>query len=355
LKDKKSKEEGTTDMLMREHRRAIYLVVGLLVVAAALYLYVGFPRDSYQACSSIAYTNQKVSCLDALAYSSENISICRSVPGSDAQGLCMSRVAEKLGNVGACNEMSHGSSYFVGCIENLSESGKNISGCTALNGSLEYQCSLDVITSVGYSNLNDCSAIQNGTFEEECTSLYYYSKAQSSRQPSYCGQIVYSDNATVSDIIQQSGPELAGYYPILAYSLNLTAGDYCYMNLAYETMNQSICASVGGYGSTQCQSLVATESTNSSAAKSNYSASNLTSACGYAKGNVSQICDYALTIASAVSEKNVTKCSSVNSTPLQYSCITTIADDYNDSQYCSYINNSTFRQGCLISIYNESG
>ncbi len=343
----------------RERRTLIIAGTFLLVAVSIILLAVSSirPSSGISGCTSIILQAQRNGCLSNLANKTGNYSACLLIRPSGYSYQCISDVAKKSGDINTCSEISGNISYYTSCVEQISYAQSNPQYCKLLTSDNESECAYSIAESEMFGNLSYCNEIMNSSLGMRCTSMHYYNIAVDSKNPSYCSMLPNAiENGTLSEMLSEDNPNVASDAQLLAYSyLNITPSGLCYYELASVLSNQSICGDVTGPLSQICyeQSNASISTGLANANTINYTIynGNVSALCAGAPSYATSLCQYSLITERAIEARNAISCYAISNAGYQYSCILSIAARYNDSSYCSYINNnSTAENACNESI-----
>ncbi len=340
---KPDRQKAGGPMLPAEQRHRIYIAATAIVVCVALLLVLFGNRGSaLQRCEGAILQSQRSACLDTLAGIENNASICSLIGYAQVRDSCIASVAEHTANITLCTHVA-ATNEMAGCVLSVSNATRNINDCAFAGAPYNSTCAYNIASEDRFASAYDCALIGNATLRSECAYLHDYSNATTGENASYCTALPDTHNMSLLegmfDMNITTSPQFFEFSLI-----NATPQSYCYYHLALNTQNRSLCDFLSGSMGTLCNANFThpTQSTN---------ITNET-VCNYAPAGLKSACEYGLLSARAVSEKNVSLCMQISNTTdlqYQYSCISAIAMRYNDSSYCSYINNSTIEQNCVIS------
>ena len=342
-----------------------------IVGAAALFALVGYllsihSSNGIAACRSIFLIQNRNACFYRLAYSTKNYSVCGNIQGQ-ASYYCYSSIASLISDPKACFSIGNLQSRYL-CALGSSNSSLSIPLCDILNGTGRYNC-IDSLA-MKSDNMSACRQIANVSYSEACSSAILFGNAVSSINASYCSRVSATSNSSmVSRIILLSEsmkgnanssiliPKISPISYLESASSNYTARDFCYLAVASFSGNDSSCSMISSpslYNICTSYGYNFTSAHNSSEISShpNISASQLSSQlCMGDNGTNLQSCNELAVISTAVAERNVSACTTINSTYAGYQCYALLAKTYNDTAYCGYITNSTYNQACVYNIY----
>ncbi len=336
----------------REKAITLGIIAAVLVAAAILSMFISNGQSS-NFCASQFTAQQKYTCMESLAISSNNSTICSSLSGVYKDG-CYSQIAVKENSTSLCGAISNETAKAV-CTTQIANNKRSYASCLQLSQPYVDNCLYLIGT--GYKNASACTSIANASLSNSCLYSIDYSNALYYKNQSYCNAIgngTYAQslamlNSTQGQNTSSTTENLAiiVYYYNLYYGLQISPKDICYYSLAYQSNDSKYCGSISNSSlSTLCKnSYVRNTSLNST---SYYGI--LSKLCS-SSGQVS--CPYT-TFLSAISTKNVTKCKSLNSSESE-ACFASLASYYSNSSYCQYLSNATLNGACVSSIiYHNS-
>lgn len=316
------------------------IIVGGLVIIALISLLLTSYWNGIGSCGSKILPESKFSCYTYYAVANNNVSICGQLNGNFAYE-CMTAVAMNHSEIPAC-ESINSSAFESACISNISIASMNASACMILQEPYKSQCSYAIAKKENFGNLSICAEIANSSYKEICNSIYYYKKAENTRNFSYCNKLSSIPNYTILSMMNSSvlGLENSEY----TY-FNLTPYGDCYASIAYITQNSSLCERLTGINRYICYKKFASKTNNLT------NTSNICSSVpSYAKAD----CLYSLKINESISTKNASLCLTINNSEFAYTCIFDIVGKYGNTTYCNYIPNSTIRSSCYLSLANTT-
>ena len=348
--------EGLTGSAIRQNIRLAYLAIALIVIAAILYTYVNLPKNGYQSCSSILYSSQKINCLKTLAESSGNYTPCSYIPNMGPKYQCIQALAEKRLDLSGCMMLNSTASYsyFVDCIYNITGVMKSAAGCNALNGIYQPYCAIRVAAETGFTNPGDCNDTTNSVVAGSCLSVYYYNKASTTGDPSYCKMVNDQSGLGLQEaLLYLSNDSVLGGYST-TYTQNLTLNGYCYAAAAYTSANVAICDNLSGTEGEICSAAAGAKAIAVKNQNITANFSTLSKGCTYANSSTSSLCMDVIRTSDAINTKNASECGLIQTALLQNTCYGDIAYAYNDTSYCSYIANVTIRNNCVLVVGNRT-
>ncbi len=373
----KGKKKGEAEVTVEEQhagmiKLAIFAIGILLALTLVIYLLI--PSGSaFERCRGIALSGYRYSCLENLAQSTGNYSICRYVPEPMANN-CYSSIAEQEKNLSICN-MASGQSN-ADCAIYIANSTDSYQDCAALNGTYLDRC--DMGLAIRLENASICNGITDGANRTMCTSAISFEKAVVGENASYCTTVENNTNLNETGLffayLNAYGNKAYTYTNItdpissiiLSQYVNASPRDECYVDLAMKSHNQAYCSSISNQSLVQICAYysVAGSSTTIPAANSslqlNFS-ENYTQLYQQCIDNktLSQYCpsisqlkeQYMLYY--AILNKNASACASFNQSLGNY-CYFSLAISYNQSSYCGYIQNGTANSACVEAVLNRT-
>ncbi|MGI0100929.1 MAG: hypothetical protein ACREBH_04420 [Candidatus Micrarchaeaceae archaeon] len=344
------KSAGTAVLMMQlaqiPKRRLVAAIMAVVIVVLAIVTLAVRATSSsgFEACKSIVLPQQRDQCFYAFANNTDNYSLCSNIGPSQLSYSCIGAIAKRERDADACGMINSSSYLYDSCIENVSYSTGDASYCMRIDGANESLCAYGVADANGFDSISYCSYIDNGSDRNLCSYIYYYGRASYLGMQSYCSMLPNVTNSTVTDaLLAKSHPGQTTSFNYISYGeLNMTPRDYCYYSAAMSTNNMSLCSMAGSTLGQLCTSSLAA-GTNSSL-NSSLNITNVSMLCSNAPSYIQSLCLYTVYTEQAVAEKNASVCASIGNATYQDTCITQLATSYNDSAYCSYINDSESAQ-----------
>ncbi|MDE1873721.1 MAG: hypothetical protein KGI04_01205 [Candidatus Micrarchaeota archaeon] len=341
-------QESTGSDRAKRFRTYAIMTAALIVIAALSFLLV--PQgNSLGSCDRLVFASNRYACITSLALSQNNVSLCGYASGAYADS-CYSQVAQQTGNESACGSISNGTTLGL-CVAAIASANDDYQGCASAGEPYASSCQADVAVKLDNESL--CTGIGNSTYATVCASVIGIRKAQLTENASYCGLVTASiDRNLTSYIILNasagtSTASVQGSFALgsLPFQQNATytARDYCYISLAAETANGTLCGKVTAGAATDACISQATAAANYTAS-GNESLSSLLSACA-STGAYAQQCQESVILSQAINTMNATLCSQLASGQAD-ACYTLLASTYANSSYCGYISNAGERSNC---------
>ncbi len=363
--------EGNTKTSLQKHsedsrRIAKYalMVIALAIVALALYL---IPKSGSTNCSSILIGQSKDNCILALATTTNNATLCSSLPSQSAQ-QCYVQIAQATGRYQLCGNVSaYSQAQGDDCYMYFANKTNNVHICSYVSAPSNYQCLLKV--AIDTQDASYCSAIYNGTQFTICNDSIGFDKKLELANASYCsalngtysgtevlgllGSVKGGSGASIGSI--GTGSLYFSAYPNFTYSKSdicyyflSQLGKSSYCNDINSTIVKDLCIYSAGqsFNSTASANVTKANATNSSS----YYAS-LLSQCSLA-GNFTPTCTNSVLLSEALQTRNTTICSQLGSL-VSTECFDGLASKYQNQTYCSYISNSSQRYSCTLEVYGN--
>ena len=344
---KNANPNANKDSAEREKLFAFGIVATILVIAAVLSMFIT-PGHSSNFCGSQFTSQQKYTCLESLAVSSDNSTACASLSGSYGDN-CYAQIAAKESNIQLCGNVSN-YTLKAECTTQVANSTGSYKYCMQLAQPYGDAC----LYSIGISRRNEsaCLSITNTTLSDTCSYTIYFAKATEQRNSTYCSLIGNGTYAQTEEMLNstqdQNNGSTVGNLAIISYyynsymNLSISPRDMCYYSLAYQTSSPSYCHGISN-SSLQTLCLKAYTVNNTVNGTSYYR--NLSKLCSIS-GQSS--CAYS-TLLNAIYYKNLTACKSLNGSA-SAGCFASIASYYHNSSYCEYITNATLNSACVESV-----
>ena len=345
----------------RERRIVLIFATAALLLIALIFLLFGGRGSALENCKGVLLQQQRNACFLSLAGSTGNASVCSYVDVQSERDACFVGMAEAENSISVCNEVNHTSAQYSACLNNVSLSTGNESGCQQLNGENQSLCAMNLATAEGFRSLSECSIIDNASLRNECSAVYQYNSALKSGSVRYCMNLTGAPNSTVLSLMLTDSYESTAstsMQGVLFDQLNVSPRGYCYYSLAKQLDNSTLCDQTAGLLNQACLAeLLQSNATANTAANATNATEfcsllqrNLSSSLPSDLGNFSSLCLHYTLTAEAISTKNISKCLQVGSAPSVDACITSYATDYYNASYCSYIYNSSAEQDCYMTV-----
>ncbi|MGC8651692.1 MAG: hypothetical protein ACP5UH_00350 [Candidatus Micrarchaeia archaeon] len=334
-------EKGYSIVLTEKDKRILYLSVAVILLIVAAILLLGQRKGALQECRSIVLSQQRDSCFANLAGSTSNATICKFISSKSDEYACILGIASAKDSIALCGYLNNTQAYEE-CAYTVANSTSNETACKTLEEPYRSECLYNYAKSTNFSSIGRCSDISNSTLSAECSYLYYYRRAILYKNQSYCGYLPDVVNSTVeSYMLPQNSNYPLGVGMELS-SLNITPRQYCYLQLANETKNSSLCSFTTGITSEICKGMFANRTANVTV--------NESAICSNVPSYLKDICEYSYASDEALKEDNVSQCLTISNETYKDNCIYTLAYEYNQSSYCGYILNSTAMDACYGSV-----
>lgn len=345
---------ATSNLSDSEKRRIVYVAVVLLVVIAALSVLLSPRGTGASSCNSI-FQQDKDNCIEAIAANTNNVSMCSTLqpPYSDQ---CYLTIAENKSDTQLCGSISS-QDMADQCYMAIANSTGNAQVCDYINGTGGDACRYTIALKTNSSAT--CGTITNSTEGLACNTTLQFNRALSSGNFSRCSYITTNNDSALTYLVLADSKVnkdvglLLNVSQLVEYSafFNLTLGtrDICYTSGAYLTANGAYCGEVqNATVARSCQILAGERSSNMTAVNS--TPANFTALLDQCNGqsNVSE-CKDGVYYLQAISTKNVTPCNNIPQSQ-SYQCYFSIAQEYNSTKYCGYIQNATLNNDCLLAI-----
>ena len=348
----------------KERQLLLALIAGILVVTAIVLLTVtqgphtvsrgGGSGQLAASCSGYLYTQDYYNCIYNVANTTKNTSVCNVLPAFGRDN-CLTGVAVKTQNISVCGKMGSSSPAYGGCVTTLLRTTMNMSYCETLQFPLSSECIYNLSAKTGFSNLTMCSELLNSTYSTACTDLYYFEKADSTGDPTYCANLeksagpisLYTIELNESET-NVSGPQYSGQ--ILENSaLNFTPYAYCNYRLAVDFKQKSLCQNLNSNLSrTVCNSTFLTPNTiPQNSLTINLNATNVTAACIDTQYRGLCAFVYEINKATSVSGGNESACLQLNESEGEDTCLYSLAITYKNPAYCNDVQSSNIAAVCF--------
>jgi hypothetical protein len=330
-------------------RLILYLSITILIVLLGALTTMSNNGSPLQKCLNVAIVQNKYSCLESLAVSSSNGSICSYLPVPQSAS-CYSNIAEQSNEISLCyNALSANSSIGVSCITSFASAHGNASICSVLPQQYKSQCAFNA--TINSYNPSSCSMV-NGINKTICISSINFKNALRYGNPILCMNVSNSTNATTTfAILHYSNVKINASIESLQLSMsssgyNVTARDLCTISVAEKFGNASYCSSIS---SAEIKGICSNLVTPSYVSAPNYTS--MLASCE-SSGSFASTCRNIVLLSEAVATKNVSICKGFNET-FSWQCFSSLAQTYKNTSYCGFISNSTVNSACMMSAgYN---
>lgn len=341
-----------------EKLKVYVLILAVLAAMAAISVFAIPSGSGISRCNSVVQQN-RYNCIESMAVSSENSTMCGSLSGHYSDS-CYMAIAENSSSAALCGKVSDQNLSNV-CLSYVAISANDSGTCMMISGSGKDACILRI--ALNSENATTCSRMDNASLQSECTSTVYFDRALALGNAAECAYLSSNadDNATYGMMSNSNMAEYGRLYLNVSqlieyaayYNSSVSPRDACYTSMAFLSGNAAYCSIANDTVlGTMCRTLVTRNVTVSlnatSASAMNYTA--LEKQCG-ASGNK---CTYAMSYINAIEANNVSECGSIPA-PASYQCYYAFATKYNDTGYCSYIDNATANSDCVLSVAGAYG
>ncbi|MGC8669916.1 MAG: hypothetical protein ACP5TL_02060 [Candidatus Micrarchaeia archaeon] len=322
---------------------SIAITMLLLVVALVLLMQMSIRKTQFQSCESIVVQGYRNSCFANLANSTKNITMCAMISSRNLSNSCDLNIAYATQNALLCNYINSTLPIHDKCIYNIAVNKSNSTMCMSLSSPYKSECLYSLAKQGNFTNVSLCNLIQNTTLFQKCKTSYYYNTALRFKSYKYCKFLPnYTNTSEMLSLINKNlsnsslievGLEISEY--------NITPQEYCYLKLANETRNISLCNFTHGIAYYMCNGIL-----NYTKPTLKNETLNETMVCGSLNSSLKTICEYSYTTGLALSQNNVSECLSISNQTFAEDCIYNLASRYNDSSYCKYMANKTAMAAC---------
>lgn len=341
-----------------EDRTRIYLVVGVLVALAALSVLLAPRGTGVSRCGSALFQQSRDTCIESVAVSTGNSSLCGQLGGLYAD-QCYQVIAQNTTNASLCGKIGSEAAS-ASCYTSIANATGSVRDCLSI-GNSTYADACVYGLAVAGSNSSACSLMGLGNGSQACIASVSLDRALGRRNSSACSGITSNDNSSIayeavghSDLSAYPGVSL-NISQAMEYAsfLNVTMGarDVCYFALAYQSLTPSDCGEISqGNLSTVCAKSVSYLINSSTAVHANATVNftALMNQCAAQPQNGQQ-CRYGVFYIEALQYRNVTYCRSI-AAPYSYQCYYGVAQETNNTSYCSYIDNATLNSACIGAV-----
>lgn len=343
------------------------IVAALVIVAAAFYL---IPKSGSTNCSSILIGQSQDNCILALAISTQNATLCSSLPSQNAQE-CYVEIAQSTGRYQLCgNVSSYNREGADQCYMYFANKTDNANICGYVTSPDNYQCLFKI--AINTRNASYCHGIHNSTQLLICNDSIALSRNLAGANAGYCAALNGTYNGTdvlglIGNVKVKSGSSLGNTaadsmyfsaYPNFTYSKSdicyyffSTLGGRSYCQDINGTIVKYLCRSSFGQGFNFTSSINVTNNSTgiNSSTSSNYTS--LLAQCSLA-GNFSSMCTTSALLSKALQTRNASICSQLPAL-VSTECFDSLASKYQNETYCSYIGNSSQKYSCILGVYGN--
>ena len=367
---------------IKSNINVLYFIAIVLVFIALMITFNSMSRQNasqFSRCNSILLKSYRMSCFASLAAYTKNTSMCTYTVNKSA---CIENIAEESNNSVYCKSLENLSAQ-NSCILAVSIKTNNSALCNSMSGPNKSECVFYFAKLQNFKavSLGECNNMTNSSEIRICTDLFYYRTMLSSKNSSYCSHLPARQNLTVmsymlnastllnsgeynslnkisntslakntskinSSIFSSLQPAINQESTLMGFiSANITPQNLCYYESALNSHNASYCRFAGNL-SLQCSSAFE-NITQSSKEYNNTNFTDLLNQCNNLPySNLTTLCKIGLYSQYAVIEKNVSYCLESGNQSIENLCISNMAEQINNSYYCSYLTNSTLRFDC---------
>ncbi len=333
------------------------IIIAILALLAAISTLSAPQGSGISRCNSIVQQS-KYSCMESVAVSTGNSTICRSLGGYYADS-CYLAIAENSSEAQMCSSIVD-PNMSGECLMHIAQNTNSRDVCMMLGGQRAYSCVYQV--ALNTKNVSSCTTLPNLTQRSVCSSTIYLDMALSSENASLCKNMPEAGNENETYAIMETsnmsdyGNLYLNVSQFIEYATyaneSIYPRDACYLSLSLRSGNSVYCGYMGSYLSRLCSTLV---SRNITVTLANYTNStiNYTALENQCSSNGNS-CQYAAEYIKALATDNVSMCGNM---PARQSnqCYYAFAQKYNDISYCSYIKNTTINSDCVLSVEGAYG
>ncbi len=341
----------------RDNTLRKYAAAAVIILALALVSVLAVPHQSSgtSRCNSLLLEQDKYGCVESVAVSTRNSTACALLPSSYSDS-CYASIAINTSDPRLCG-LINSTNLSDGCYVHVANYTHDISICGYASQPAGSECAYGMAVEEG--NASACSLVRGYGGQLECESTIYFDIALKNSSQSYCTRIrTNNDTAMAEGMLQNSS---LGSYTGLGFNITqaiefsayyngtMGARDMCYASLAYKSGNSTYCSLIQNNGLSNICTKQSAAGTQSSMGTAN-SVVNVTALLNSCSGQQNEAaCRYQYMTVAALQTDNVTLCKEI---PAAYSatCFYYLAVKYNDTAYCSYIENTTLNTACVGDI-----
>lgn len=351
--------------LGKKERQIVLVLIAAMLAVTAIVLFTATQgsrgnlpsggRQLASQCSGYLYAQDYYNCIYSVANTTHNITVCNTLPAFGRDN-CLTGVATETQNISVCSRIGNTSSAaYGGCVTTLLHTTDNMSYCGTLQFPFSSDCIYNLSARYSFSDLSMCSELANTSYQTACSDLYYFKKADSGGDPTFCNNLektkapisLYTIELNQSET-NVSAPQYSG--EILAYSaLNFTPYAYCNYKLAVDFKQQALCKNLNNnLSATVCNSTFLTSNTvPANTLTINFNATNVTAACADTQYKGFCAFVYSVNKATSVAGGNETACMQLNESEGRDTCLYSLALTYKNPAYCNPIQDANIVSACF--------
>lgn len=383
-KNKQMKNKNKLEINLKKQINEKFGIIGLvavvLLIIALIIIFFNYAKTNesqFNKCEAIILNSYKNSCLMSLANTTKNISICNNVDQIN-KNKCILDIANLKNNTNFCNLINN-STLSYNCILNIGIKTQNQTICSNLNGSFRASCLYYFAKLNNFNNINVCKSITNTSDQNICTNLFYYNEMIRTKNQNYCSNLLNQSNFTIlnlmlnnninksvnlvnniaktansssvnNNILNEAGSlnlivnSSSSIIQLMSY--NITPQNFCYFNSAIISKNSSICSQTGNLGFA-CNNELSSQQISNKTSNLTAQINNCNKLASY---NLTSLCSIGIYTTYAIKTRNISICLKISNIYEKNICITNMALQLNNSNYCSYLNNTTIESSCQQTI-----
>ncbi len=233
----------------RDKYLIIIALLALLVIITLFFSYLASSvnPNTVKGCESkLVNQNQ---CLENLAVSESNSSICTLLPNSSVDG-CYLSIANSTKNISYCNLVNSSPADYQNCIYTLTNTSNSNVCLSSTNATLKSDCASKLETMSNETTDQYCSFMLNPGNKSACYTEYYFKSAIYNNIPKYCSNIPNNTSVPLPDLLQLLPFNKNEDYNLSGDSLYLYENhivndrSLCYVSLFELTNNRSLCGQI---------------------------------------------------------------------------------------------------------------
>ncbi|MGC8709995.1 MAG: hypothetical protein ACP5RF_00035 [Candidatus Micrarchaeia archaeon] len=345
----KAEHKNTFSSNPTKARLLLYVSITAIIVLLAISTTIESKGSQLQRCLNVVVAQNKYSCLESLALSTSNGSICSYLPGLQSAS-CYSSVAEQSNAISLCyNALGISSAIGASCVSEFAAQQGNPNLCSSLPQQYVSKCAF--YASINSSDVHGCSLV-SGANNSICVSSINVINALKYNNPALCMNVSNSTNeTTIFSILQYSKVKMNASLESLQISMpssgyNITARDLCTISVAEKSGAASYCS---GISNSEIKGICYGLVSPAPVTAPNYTA--MLASCE-SSGSFAGTCRNMVLLSEAVATKNISICRGFNET-FSWQCFSSLAQYYKNPSYCGFISNSTVNNACMMSAgYN---
>lgn len=295
----------------------IIILLALLIIVTLLFSSLASRANpnTVKGCESKLLNQDQ--CLENLAASEANASICRLLPNSSVQG-CYLNIANKTKNISYCGLVNTSSTAYQNCVYSFTNASNSNICLSNSNATLRSECASKLELISNQTDEKYCSYLLGDANKSLCYNEYYFKSAIYDNVPEYCSYLPDNTSVPLSNLLEMLPLNKSADYNLEGDSLYLDQNhivndrSLCYVSLFELTNNRSLCSDI--------------------------------------PSSLSYLCSYNVTTPTLINSTEINEtCADVPSL-LHSVCISeeyyNLANETKNYSYCRYVTNATLKSKC---------